>query len=86
VFRFHSTPYNLNNDTFSLLKSIFTLCQKLHPLYLSNFMMKIFRGPTKKTFRGYTVYKTLAEAGDGGENAPLRCSWLASSVYPGQPL
>lgn len=43
------------------------MCQKLHPLYLSNFMMKIFRGPTKKTVRGYTVYKTLAEVGDGGE-------------------
>lgn len=49
-------------------------------------MMKIFSLPTKKTFRGYTVYKSLAEVGDGGENAPLKCCWLGSSVYPEQPL
>lgn len=54
--------------------------------FVSNFMMKIFSLPTKKTFRGYTVYKSLAEVGDGGENAPLKCCWLGSSVYPEQPL
>lgn len=47
--------------------------------FVSNFMMKIFSRPTKKTFRGYTVYKNLAEVGDGGKcSTEMLLAWLLS--------
>lgn len=51
-------------------------------MYLSNFMKKIFRGPTEKNAGDTQLIKNLVEVGDGGENVPLRCSWLGLLSLP----